>query len=230
MAAKKSRAKEQEDEPVDHTVAVLMPGEPIKFKYRGDEVEVEVFPLGVRHLQKFPEFIARMMGMFEDNREVLGPLLADLNPEPKDDHETIGDAKKRAVRAAIAADEAKRKLIGIAAPLILKDGIDVIASCCKCTGLDSLLDAPHWVLPQVAHSFIDQTFGHGRVRPWLAAGDAALQTLTGKPSILSGALSKFSSLRGTEPKTSSASAVTGGPMSGGASRSSSSLRTKPPGN
>lgn len=228
MAKQKGAAASAVDDSVeDPAVLVLMPGESLKCEVRGKPCSIEVFPLGIKHMRSFPAAVTSLVTLIQSKKIDMGPPARELNPEPMDENETIGAAKKRAAAAQKRAEQATQDMAGLFVPLLLKDGIDLLASCCVLEGFDNFDDAPHWVLPTIARSFIDQSFGHGRIRPWIAAADAAIEGVTGRKDQVSAVWSKLSSSAGIVLKTSSNGDKSAGRTQDGVSRSSSSSRTKP---
>ncbi len=217
----------------DDVVCVLMPGERLRIKaLDGVDCEIAVFPLGVSHMRKFPAAIGRLLSLVQLQNVDLGPSAAELSEEPMNDKETLGEAIARARAARLRQRAAHLSMIEFFLPLLTTDGIDLLASCCKITSSDGVSrtidDFPHDVLPIITRSFVQQSFSHGRIRPWIAAADATVTHLTGKAGAVSALYSRFSSFAATALKTFFTGNETAGPTPVGVSPSSSSGGDKQP--
>ena len=136
----------------------LFPGRRIELV--GDDgqqkIAVTVRPLKLKHLRQFREEIGKT---FRDI-EGLGVSITEIAALPKE-----------AMQPKIAA------VLPIAAPVVIEHLIPLMQSCVEGVAID---DLEHFFFPPLLTAWIEESFGGERSRPWIAAVENLLRSLTGK--------------------------------------------------
>ena len=155
----------------------LFPGTRIKLE-DGIDLEITVYPLGVKHVKKFTDDIARI-----------------VNASQRIKVEKGGDQKKIA----------EQFVMGLV-PIIMTDALDLVKECTviEPQGAATFDELPHWVLPGIADAWIQESFGEEKKwRPWVTLIEKTITRVTGKPFSISEIWSKASSQTDTLSTTSS---------------------------
>lgn len=159
----------------------LYPGSKIELDVN-NQLEAQVFPLGVKHLKTFQDRIMNILG-------VIGRI-----PLPKE-----GGAE------AIA-----NTVIPIVAPIIVTDAIDLVDDCTilhvagEPIG-DSIEHLPHEFVAPIVETWITESFAGGKWKAWEKAINQILVRFSAEgkePLTISGLLSRISSEPDTPEGTS----------------------------
>lgn len=138
--------------------AALFPGRDVFLN--GSEgtqpIKVTVRPLKLKHLRQFREEIGKTFRELE----ALGINITEIAALPKE-----------AVQPKISA------VLPIAVPVIIEHMIPLMQTCIEGAVLDEL---EHFFFPQLLVAWIEESFGGERSRPWIAAVENLLRSLTGK--------------------------------------------------
>ena len=137
-------------------LAAMFPGRTLLLDMdeQGDhQVEVEVMPLGFRHLRTFSDKITTALG-------VVGSMSLPAGQSP----EQLGKA-----------------IMMRAAPLLMGDLFDLLKECVVIArpATVRLDDLPHWLVPNIVSAWLELSFGDEKKwRPWIGAIDQAMSALT----------------------------------------------------
>ena len=149
--------------------AALFPGRRVTIQgEQGEPIVATISPLKVRHLRQFREEIGRTIR----DLETLGINFGEIAAMPEDQR-----------NAKITA------LIPIAAPVFVEHCVPLIQACT--IGVD-VGDLEHFLFPPLLVAWMEESFGGGRHRPWIAAAETVLRSLTGTEVKLSSMLSPSS--------------------------------------
>jgi hypothetical protein len=155
-----------------------------KFKVRG--IELEVYPMGLRHI---PTFMSR-----------IGSLMMSVNIDPK----ALGGDQKAILRS-----------FTMALPMITSSCIDIFYSCCKATKFDLetnepsdataiVPDLPHYEMVECLQYWIEESFGSvEKLKPWIRMIETLIEKATGQKMDLLNSLSNSSSTQDTPSTISS---------------------------
>lgn len=170
----------------DDILASLNPGRAVILDFPKGKHTVTVYPLGVWHLKKYGDTIAKCC---TDIAGKVGPLKVQtktLVSEGGLGELPVIDSGPEMLSASF---------ITAAAPIVVEHLLPIIAECVQ--GLD-LKDprVPAWALPPIAEAWIEESFGsQEKIRPWVGLVEMVLSRLSGQPVNLWGELSQ--SLAGT---------------------------------
>src|SRR5262245_51647261 len=132
---------------------VLNPGRRVELKDFG--ATAVVFPIGLRHLQKFSKEIAGLVGYLA--------TVQVKSEEPRG----LGLQYARAM-----------------APFLMQNMLGLVAECVRLEPPElkiTLQDLPHWELPPIIEAWVQENFGEEKKwHPWLAAVESVIRTATGK--------------------------------------------------
>ncbi len=120
------------------------------------QVEVEVLPLGFRHLRVFSDKITTALG-------VVGSMSL-----------PVGQSTEQLGKAIMMR----------AAPLLMADLFDLLKECVVITkpATVKLDDLPHWLVPPIVSTWLELSFGDPKKwRPWIEVIDQAMASVTRKP-------------------------------------------------
>lgn len=164
--------------------------------------EFTVYPVGIKHVKKFTAALTRAIAMVLNH-----PALK------------MVDGK--------VADSSVQELMPTLLNIATGDLLDLVLECTTPTPPDSL---PHWVLPDLATAWLEESFlrdPEKQLRPWVQAMETLLVKLTGKPMSIWEIFSKFSSPAVTPGTTSGTVSNPTSPTADGASPSSGSGASDP---
>ncbi len=120
------------------------------------QVEIDVLPLGFRHLRTFSDKITTALG-------IVGSMSLPAGQSP----EQLGKA-----------------IMMRAAPLLMGDLFELLRECVVITKpvTVKLDDLPHWLVPKIVTTWLELSFGDPKKwRPWIGAIDQAMTSLTRQP-------------------------------------------------
>lgn len=120
------------------------------------KVEIDVLPLGFRHLRTFSEKITTALG-------VVGSM---------------------SLPAGQSAEQLGKAIMMRAAPLLMGDLFELLRECVVITKpvTVKLDDLPHWLVPTIVTTWLELSFGDPKKwRPWIGAIDQAMASLTRQP-------------------------------------------------
>jgi hypothetical protein len=204
----------------------LFPGKKVPLDpAQPDGVGVTVYPVGVRHLDRFSEVLND--ALHEILRAVPDDVVKalfekDAPPVPGLERPGLGappDAKTR-----MAWDVVKELVPGLTR-VVTKEMFHLVGECCRPNPFTILVpdgpELPHWYGGALLDAWLEQSFdSEQKVRPWVRAMENLVERLTGERVDLWGPLSRFfspeviASVR-SSMRDSLDSRTTGGPSPSG---------------